>query len=157
MRTVRRRYDDVIELHNDFLRLNTPQHTKNGGQVPPAAFGTRIFATQAIQAKELGVEIITTQAAGDYSQRDRWMGYYVWPCCGYDADIPYGLRQDLRQSTLPEHLRQASMVSELIAASEGREWWMFNGQTIHATFWIGDGSVSEEQLLSYLEEKGIRL
>lgn len=146
-----------VEVYNGYLRVNTATKLKMNGVIPPPAFGVRVFATQVIQAKALGVSLITTHAEGDYYRRDSWIGYYVWPCCGYDGPIPSDIDYALQASALPEHLKNAAIVSDLISDAEGRAWWKRFGHTVALTFDIDDGSVSEVQLLMYLEEKGIRL
>lgn len=120
--------------------------------------GVRSIALQARAAQALGVGHLATFAVGDFStasnprKEDRWSGYIVWPKIGFDADIPADMLH-----RLPAAQAAARRLSDLMASSEGQDWWLRNGSDIAVRFDLASGSVSWRLLERYTSERGIRV
>ena len=81
--------------------------------------------TDSVQASvRQGVSVVKLNAAGDPRQaRDgMFRGYTIWPRMGFDAPIPYYLR-----NKLPEPLSHCRSLLDLHATPEGTRWWRDNG------------------------------
>lgn len=112
----------------------------------PAGMGTQAFGEMAKQARAMGMEAIHIPTAARTS--GGMVGYYVWPRLGADAKLP-----DDKVSALPEGLKGAKRLSDLMATDEGRKWWKAKGDTITCTFNLDPESVSSKQLSRYLAQK----
>jgi hypothetical protein len=99
----------------------------------------------------LGVDRIETVAA----RGPEGNGYYTWPRFGYDASLDLASTVDYKavESALPQSLKGAARVSDLMATEEGRAWWKANGDTIHMTFDLQEGSLSRRVWEAYKAEK----
>lgn len=122
-------------------------------------FGARALTIQARAAQELGFGAIELDATGDHGmattgpERDRHSGYYVWPRLGFEADIPAAARR-----RLPEKYRGCTRISELMATPEGQNDWFIYGDALqNARFDVGQGSPSWGLLLTYCQQRDIRI
>lgn len=143
-RTIYRNSDGRLEMHNDLLMLDKATD-------PPKRMGTRIFATQVIQARALGIELITVDAAG-HINHPRFNGYYTWPRVGYDGPIPTSMKPHL-----PKHLKAATRIMELMQDEKGAAAWKKHGNSLSLEFDLSDGSNSVSFLRDVLKRTGIRL
>ncbi len=87
--------------------------------------GRVIFQRQLEACRELGIRRIVMIGRRN---RVEW-GYYALPRFGFDAFLPQEIRE-----RIPPQLREATTLSELFQAAEGREWWRANGRTMHVPF-----------------------
>ena len=139
------------------------------------------FAREVAGLRELGVEYINAHGVGDFSESEDYSGYYVWPRFGYNAKIPTRLKKELiadinskrrkkdfiemaQQAVpkdniqdLPEYLKKAKDMHDLMATPEGRAWWLLKGDDIDLTFNLKDGSEDIEVLRAYLKKRGIKI
>ncbi len=145
IRTIKKDDDGNIFIENELLVLDSSKTESLRG------LGTRIFATQALQASELGIDYIELFAAGRATDK-LYNGYYTWARLGYDAPLN---ASDI--NSLPSNLKGATKVSDLMNTQEGREWWKQNGYGREMIFDTTNGSDSLKQLFDYLKERGIVL
>lgn len=143
LRTIGRDDKGELVVKNEFFEVSKD---KQG-----SGLGMEIFGRQVEQASKLGISRIDTQAAGDYSQIDKWNGYYTWPRLGYDGAIPSHVG-----SKLPTKFKKAKNVSDLMKTKDGRDWWKKNGDEVELSFDLSKDSQSQRVLKSYLGAKGIR-
>ena len=121
-------------------------------------FAARTTVIQARAAQRLGFESIDLYAAGDYSManikfpEDRWVGYWVWPRLGFDADIPSHV-----QIRLPPDLSSCTKISELMATVNGQEAWKIHGDGVDVSFDLTAGSVSWNLLERYTADRNIKV
>ncbi len=102
---------------------------------------------QVRMAKWLGVENLTAFAIGDIND-PKHHGYYAWARLGFNAEIPNSLREKL-----PEQLKSAQELADLMETQQGREWWRQHGSDIAVKFDLSSGSKSLKILRKYLFEK----
>lgn len=107
-------------------------------------FAPRVFGRMVEQGARLGLDRIVTTAERSPNAN----GYYTWARFGYDAP----LRAD-HKGKLPESLRGAEKISDLMASEEGQQWWKTHGDTTEMTFDLKPGSKSRKIWEAYLEEK----
>jgi hypothetical protein len=119
----------------------------------------RSLTIQARAAQQLGFRYIVLDAVGDYNMArfkypdDRWVGYWVWPRLGFDADLPAHL---LRK--LPRDFQERRRVSELMGSEEGLNWWELYGDTLNgARFDLTADSMSWQLLAQYNERRDIKV
>lgn len=119
----------------------------------------RSLTVQARAAQQLGFRYIALDAVGDYTlarlrfPEDRWVGYWVWPRLGFDANIP---ESTLRR--LPEDFQNCRRVAELMDTDEGLNAWELYGETLNgARFDLTAGSTSWQLLAKYSEERNIKV
>lgn len=118
---------------------------------PPPGLGVRLLATQVKALQLNGFAKMKLYAAGEYGNAV-WNGYYTWPRYGYDANLDASII-----SKLPDSLRSASTVLDLMETKEGRSWWKVNGRPMNMTFDLSPGSRSLRVLQNYLDEKGYKI
>jgi len=84
----------------------------------------RIMTGSVEASIKQGVSKVTLNAAGDPRQaRDgMFKGYTIWPRMGFDAPIPFHVR-----NKLPETLSHCRSLIDLHATPEGTRWWRDNG------------------------------
>ena len=114
--------------------------------------GVRSVMLSIQQAKELGFRSVTLEAAGSAKNRSMFFGYHVWPTLGFDAPLTgqiFGM--------LPQGLQGCMLLSDLMRAEEGPDWWYDNGIALHLSFDLQDDSVSWQLLNEYAEAKGISI
>jgi GNAT superfamily N-acetyltransferase len=109
--------------------------------------GTRIWATQARQARRLGFTVASLDAGrrevSEATERYPAMtGYDFWPARGFDAPIE---RAKMDQP-LPPSLAGARMVSDLVRTPAGRAWWHEHGSSTLMQFDLHAGSDSWKRL-----------
>lgn len=126
---------------NENLSLK-PQYQHQG-------IGARMFGTEAIGAKELGVTQIMLFAAR--GSKDEYNGYRTWPRYGFDAPL-----EEEERAVLPMDLHNITTVRELVKSPMGREWWRVKGNGRTMFFDLNDDE-AWETLESYLESRGIKL
>lgn len=132
----------ISHVHNKILELD---------EDAPAGTGTRMLATQLASLKKAGGRYIKTTGSGcadcDY------VGYYVWPLLGFDAQVP---EDDVSQ--MPRWLREELMdtgggppfyISELMSFKKGREWWKEYGSEIELELAVDN----DEVLQKYVQKK----
>ncbi|MBF8179650.1 hypothetical protein [Herminiimonas contaminans] len=129
-----------MALSNDLLMLN---HKK-----APRGLGLRIFTTQALQAKELGFESIEIFAARGQGMN----GYHTWPQYGANAKLPKDILE-----LLPDGLKGATDLLELVKTEAGRAFWREEGYSIECSFDLTEGSRSWQQLIKQVTAKKISL
>ncbi|MGV3617921.1 MAG: phage minor head protein [Fimbriimonas sp.] len=143
----------TYDLHPDGRRTCHNDYFKKAKDAPPE-FGVRVFARQAESLAREGFDLIETHAAWDPpGTKDGFVGYYVWPRMGYDADIPFASVR----VPLPKGLAGCRRVSELMDTKEGRQWWQEYGRDLFdAEFDLTEGSECLRRLRAYLAEKGVK-
>jgi hypothetical protein len=116
--------------------------------------GTRVFANEVASLSRMGVDRIETIGAG-YGPRSSYAarrggkasteaGYYTWARLGYNARIPNDVR-----SSLPDTLRGAQTLHDLMRTTEGRDFWRDYGHEVDLTFDLHAGSASMQALQTY--------
>lgn len=133
-------------VHSDRFRMTRKLKLGEGGvpTIYAAAFyvepghqgrgiGADAFARMVESARAAGVGRITTRAAKGPGEN----GYYTWARFGYDATIPADLA-----ATLPDPLRGARRISDLMTTDEGASWWRDNGRELDMTFDLTPGGRS---------------
>lgn len=110
--------------------------------------GLESFTRQVLGARALGVKRILTFAAGSYEERNEWIGYYVWPRFGFQADLTI-----LEQETLPLPLQGAKTIHDLMKREEGIEYWFRWGFGRDMIFHLDARSSSIKTLILYWREK----
>lgn len=112
--------------------------------------GPRCVIVSIYEAKKQGFSHVSLSAFGGLDGDG--FGYYVWPCLGFDAEIPEATR-----ANLPLSLQTRMRLSDLLRDLEGRNWWRERGRTIEAEFDLADNSASWKLLSMYMMRKGIHL
>jgi hypothetical protein len=130
-----------IENANLFLRDDAP-----------AGLGTRILASQVRAASALGIDSLTTYAAGPPSQ-GKMNGYYTWGRLGYDSDLSGGLQNQASAAGFSN----ARTLHDLFKRPGGADWWKANGVGLSMEFDLNAGSTSRKVLDAYTAAKGISL
>lgn len=116
-----------------------------------AGIGARSFAIEAHEASAQGFAKIITDAAGSFSS-NTFNGYYTWPRLGYNSALT---QREI--ALLPQDLSSARTVLDLLETEDGRTWWLRNGSGRKMEFDLSPDSRSWRILLTYMEEKGIKL
>jgi hypothetical protein len=106
--------------------------------------GSTFFAKQVEGLSSIGIQEIRTDATKSPTEN----GYYTWPRLGYDAPVP-----SKSASKLPEELKSASNLSDLMRTPEGRSWWKANGTGVALKFDLKEGSYSRKVLDAYMAER----
>jgi hypothetical protein len=121
-----RRVGDRIIMTNDGIRIARNEMRHRG-------FGFRVFYRQINVALALGIDCIEVTAG----RRDDENGYYTWPRFGFDGALSMRVR-----CLLPESLKPARTLLDLMENEQGRAWWREYGETIVAQFSLAPGSRS---------------
>ncbi|WP_167088191.1 YhbY family RNA-binding protein [Massilia frigida] len=123
--------------------------------IGPRCVVKEIYCARSLH-EELPIRCIKLNGVGDYASfhwaKDPLRGYYVWPCMGFDAEIPDAVR-----TRLPEKYREKRRLSDLMLDEGGRKEWLRHGESVKLAFDLDPGSVSWEVLSHYVREKGIEL
>jgi GNAT superfamily N-acetyltransferase len=127
------------EMFNNFLYLHPSLQGKG--------IGSDVFSSQVENARAMGVSKINTVAGRGPGEN----GYYTWPRLGYDAKLAGKYRDKL-----PESLKGADKLSDLVKTPEGRAWWRDNGGRQKMQFDLAAGSLSGRVHTAYLEERASR-
>lgn len=107
---------------------------------------------QVRTAKMLGFKEFEAFAIGDINDPNH-NGYYTWARLGFNAAIPTKLR-----NKLPENLKNAQELADLMETEQGRQWWYEYGSDIAVRFDLSDNSKSLKILRTYLWDKyGVNL
>lgn len=140
-RTIKRTVlSEELVIENEYFGVDSDKQ----GQ----GIGAAVFGRQVEQAARLGVARIETSAArGGY-----FNGYYTWPRFGYDGPLPAEVRTGIDTGALTPPY-PVEKVSDLMRTEEGRAWWKENGQTVHLSFDLADGSLSRQVWDGYRAEK----
>lgn len=112
--------------------------------------GVRSLMLSIRQAKELGFNAVTLEAAGSAANRNMFFGYHVWPSLGFDAELPTQILE-----RLPLDLQAGTRLSDLMQSVKGDDWWYDNGISLHLSFELRDDSVSWHLLKEYADGKEI--
>lgn len=148
-RSLYRDHNGNVEMHNDLLGLAKGR--------APRGLGQRIFSTQVVQARALGVRHITVQAAG-YKGHPKFAGYIVWPKLGYEGEIPdWASREMKRDRTLPARVRNMKRFTDLMSTKEGADWWEEYGSEVHLDFDLRKRSRSMNFLRRKQIKNGVKL
>ena len=123
-------------VNNDSLYIDKASRGKG--------LGAAIFGRQVEAAIKARAAMIYCEAA----RGEDMTGYLVWPLLGYDGPIPAAVL-----AKLPERLRSARLVSDLMESDAGREWWALHGTTFEAEFDLAKGSRSRRVWDAYLARK----
>lgn len=117
-----------------------------------SGLGRAVFGRAVENAIRLGVTRIETTASGEGRRRpeyvDGWNGYYTWPRFGYDGPLTSTVK-----ARLPEALKDAERVSDLMRTDDGRAWWKDWGESAALEFDLAPGSLSRRTWDAYLAEK----
>jgi hypothetical protein len=134
----------------------------------PLGTGTRIFANQVFEAREVGADFIKCLAHSD--PKRGYNGAAVWPKLGYDGVIPVDqpaddFVSDKTTGPIPKHLidqfeelkfKPPYRISHLMQVDGGPEWWDDNAVTFNAEFDLSDDSYSMRVLRAYLKKRAER-
>lgn len=102
----------------------------------------RVMATSVEESRKAGVKLITLSAAGrGRGGKNHYRGYTIWPRLGFDAPIPFDLKQKL-----PPSLSHAKTLLDLHTSKEGTRWWEENGRDIDVTLDLHDVNSPQNQL-----------
>lgn len=114
----------------------------------PSGIGTRMFATTAMTASQLGMPEIQIVAAGRPDN-----GYYTWPRLGFDAPL-----SDAEKTALSKITHQpVQTIKNLIDSEILRQWWREHGTQREMNFKLAFDSDSMRALINYLAETGVIL
>jgi hypothetical protein len=102
----------------------------------------RTMADSVEAARKVGATRITLNAAGSSGGKSGYRGYTIWPRMGFDAPIPFNLRQKL-----PESLSASNTLLDLHTSREGRDWWEANGRDIDVTLDLRDRSSPQNKVI----------
>lgn len=138
LREVMRRDDGSVTIANEFFEVAAEKQGRG--------LGAAVFGRQVEQAARLGASRIKTRAVR-YDE-GRMVGYKVWPRFGYDGPIP-----DQQKANLPESLRSAERLSDLMRTPEGRAWWDAEGRSVDLTFDLAPDSLSRRAWDGYRRAK----
>ncbi len=105
--------------------------------------GLRVLQRQLDHAKALGIVRIEVFAGRVHGEN----GYYTWPRYGFNGPVPPEVRR-----RLPDGLRHARSVLDLVECEQGRRWWREHGVPLHVSFDLSDQSRSWAALRRYLLE-----
>jgi hypothetical protein len=136
-----------LEVDADGLFLNNI-----GFEKKPTAFqgmGVRVFATQVRAARELGIRRIKTLAQG-YPGDPEFNGYYTWPRLGFNARLTADQKR-----RLPDSLKGAQDLHDLMLAEDGPKWWKENGIETRVEFDTDPSSLHSKILNAYLDENEV--
>ena len=162
-RTLEFKDGEPYSIHNDLFKAAT---------CFPEGLGTRIFTQQVKSASEVGFKKIETLAAkgGEY------MGYYIWPKLGYNADVTiyryaaqeYGLEPlyNYLDSWLASYSKDthasfreiSAPISDIYACKAkdrfiGQELWKKVGSSTEMVFFLSPSSLSMRTLEAYISLK----
>lgn len=131
---------------NEQIRIDDDSPFKNQGAY--------LFAEQVKELRSLGFSAIHCRALGKGKGKgtSSFVGYYVWPRLGYNAEI---LGESLRQlpAEFKSKLGNNPDILSLMALPGGKEWWRKNGESLDCDFDLRDGSRSMQVLEMYMEER----
>lgn len=139
-RTIQKDRDGKLRILNDYFRKS-----RNA----PKQVGIISFAREVAGARALGVDYISTFAAGSYGDT-YYNGYYTWARFGYNANLT-GSEID----ELPPALKSATTLNQLMRLPGGPEWWKVYGIGREMRFDLGENSESLRILQDYLREHRI--
>jgi len=111
----------------------------------------RVMADSVSEARKSGVTKVVFNAAGRASQPDGFRGYTIWPRMGFDAPIPYNLKQKL-----PESLSHAKTLLDLHSTREGTNWWRDNGTDVDVVLDLADRSSPQNKAFDAFVRKLLR-
>lgn len=131
-------------------------------RIHPSFFGhnlaARSIAIQANAARRVGAGRITTLGVGNFRTArypelsQQWVGYWIWPRLGFDADIPAAIKH-----FLSANLQGCCRISDLIATPDGMHEWLVHGGEVSLEFDLAEGSKSWAVLDCYTAERNIRV
>ena len=98
-----------------------------------------------------GVSKVVLNAAGSASGKTTWKGYTIWPRMGFDAPIPFHLKQKL-----PESLAHCNTLLDLHATPEGTKWWKQNGTDIDVQMDLKNPSSPQMQVFARFKSHFMR-
>lgn len=102
-----------------------------------AGIGSEVFGRQVEQCQEMGIASIRCHAAKENPNNlnKPHNGYYTWPRFGYDVSIEYEHQPEFRDDVhdaLRAKFPDAKTLLDVMATSEGRDWWKANGDDVFA-------------------------
>lgn len=198
-REIQRGTDGKLEIHNIALFGNTL--TRNGKYIDNINFsgyardksgkpmkivkgvGGRMLAQQAAAARVMGVSRIVTEAAGNYSMRNEFNGYYTWARVGFNSKIPERAknamlseleRRGLEKSTIYRDLKRSKDLNSLFKADARNrkkgnykkynvdkgntlsELWKVHGESFDGVFDLNQRSTSSRVLGKWMAGQNIR-
>ena len=115
--------------------------------------GAAMLSKQVIALQKQGGGTIVAEAA----RGGQFVGYMAWPRMGYSGRLDASTKRELRKSNLPEKMRKATDVSQLMQTKAGQTWWRENGKNIDVKFVVKPGSPHVRALGNYIKEKGYDL
>ena len=114
-------------------------------QATGGGLGTQYIGRMVEFAAKLNVNRLQCKAVRSATEN----GYYTWPRLGFDALIP-----DELVKQLPESLKGATKLSDLMKNAKGRAWWKKHGDSVDVVFDMTLNSLSRKALDRYLKAKG---
>jgi GNAT superfamily N-acetyltransferase len=140
--TISKSADGNVKVYNDIFKI----HEDYRGQ----GHALTAFGREIDQAAKLGVKRLDLEAA---RATGVFNGYYTWPRLGYDAKLTTRYTRALREDVAATAaMQQATKVSDLMKTSEGRAWWLRNGDSTHMAFDLTPGSLSRRVFDGYRAE-----
>ncbi|GAC1621636.1 MAG: hypothetical protein NVS4B11_14820 [Ktedonobacteraceae bacterium] len=113
--------------------------------------GSDIIAIQVKAAQRMGIPQIAAYAHNkEYISGRRYVGYYVFPRLGFDAQL-----SNLQKQQLPDTLTNKASIGEIMRDSTTREIWRTNGLPLEVTFDTSAESSSIQSLQDYFIRKGL--
>lgn len=141
-----RSVDGSVVLHNDLFVPKVP---------PGSGYGAQALARNVEAATRLGVAQMETFAA----RGDTFNGYNTWPRYGYDGPVPSRLvtrhRAELERVLGRSVADGELMISDVIAAPGGGEFWQRVGDSLDLEFDMAPNSPSRRRLMAYRRRKGL--
>jgi len=137
-RTLYRNPQGELELHHSYWRMSNQA---------PAGTARQVFWGVVNAALKYKIQKITTMAAGNRSSSS-FNGYYTWARFGFNGSLSQYYR-----ASLPESLKPARNLNQLMLMPGGAEWWKEHGEDQNLTFYVRPGSSSLRVWLAYLKEK----
>jgi hypothetical protein len=134
-------YHSVVEVDDSIRKDDSKRHAA-------AREFFRIMTSSIEDSIRLGAKKVSLNAAGSAQKANGFRGYTIWPRMGFDAPIPYNLKQKL-----PESLSHANSLLDLHATPEGARWWRDNGRDIDVSFDLTDTSSPQFKILEKFRRK----
>jgi hypothetical protein len=114
------------------------------------------YSVRGIALYGAGGRTWQTQTNPANNKAFRWVGYYFWPRCGFDAELQPADRPLLQYFAHPSHLSGCARISDVLQGKEGPEWWRVCGDGSFMAFdSSGTASPSVTALEGYLAAKGL--
>ncbi|MBK7864741.1 MAG: hypothetical protein IPJ65_40300 [Archangiaceae bacterium] len=143
-RTFSRNAEGELEVEHDVFQLTDGL---------PRGTGTQVLLDAVETYRRYGARRIRTIAA---TSLPHWVGTLVWPKLGFNGALPRATLEALAATDLPDEVKQAQTVFELLATEEGARWYQENPPAfLWLTFDLADGSLSRQMLEAFAEARGL--